>query len=81
MLAVWKYERVQSCLNYLKHLNCCGVIPTVPGKFDFKGIFIRFAIKWFENGDYIQAAADQRAADHLPSLPAPAADVLCHCSL
>ena len=47
----------------------------------FKGIFIRLAIKWFENGDYIQAAADQRAANHLPSLPAPAADVLRHSSL
>ena len=47
-------------------------------KLIFKGIFIRFAIKWFENGDYIQAAADQRAADHLPPLLPPAADVLRH---
>ena len=47
----------------------------------FSFYFIRFTIKWFENGDHIQAAADQRAADHLPPLPAPVADVLRHSSL
>ena len=44
-------------------------------------LFIRSPLCWSEDGDCIQAAADQRAADHLPPLPAPAADVLRHSSL
>ena len=39
---------------------------------------IRYSIKWSEDGDSVQAAADQRAADHLPPLLPPAADVLRH---
>ena len=38
----------------------------------------RFTIGWSEDGDSVQAAADQRAADPLPPLLPPAADVLRH---
>ena len=38
----------------------------------------RLTFQWFEDGDSIQAAADQRANDHLPPLLPPAADVLRH---
>ena len=38
----------------------------------------RFPLRWSEDGDRVQAAADQRAADHLPPLLPAAADVLRH---
>ena len=41
-------------------------------------VSLRITICWFEDGDSVQAAADQRAADHLPPLLPPAADVLRH---
>ena len=41
-------------------------------------ILLRHTVKWSEDGDSVQAAADQRAADHLPPLLPPAADVLRH---
>ena len=43
-----------------------------------KIISFRFTLRWAENGNYIQAPTDQRTSDHIPSLPAFAADVLCH---
>ena len=38
----------------------------------------RCTIRWSEDGDSVQAAADQRAADHLPPLLPPGSHVLCH---
>ena len=41
-----------------------------------KNYFNRCSIKWSEDGDSVQAAADQRAADHLPPLLPPGSHVL-----
>ena len=38
----------------------------------------RCSIKWFEDGDSVQASPDQRAADHLPPLLPPAPHLLRH---
>ena len=38
----------------------------------------RFPIQWAEDGDSVQAAAGERAADHLPPLLPPAAHLLRH---
>ena len=41
-------------------------------------LLFRITFKWSEDGDSVQAEADQRAADHLPPLLSSSSHVLCY---